>query len=47
MGRNNQAVKERMMDEELEMVAGGIAGIDDFCVWLAKKAGRYIKEIFD
>lgn len=47
MDRKNQAVKERMLDEELEKVAGGIAGIDDFCVWLSKQAGKYIKKLFD
>lgn len=47
MDRKNQTVKERMLDEELEKVAGGIAGIDDFCVWLAKLAGKYIKKMAD
>lgn len=47
MDRKNQAVKERMLDEDLEKVAGGIAGIDDFCVWLSKQAGKYIKKLFD
>ena len=45
--RRNQAVKERMLDEDLEKVSGGVAGVDDFCVWLAKLAGKYIKKMVD
>lgn len=47
MDRRNQAVKERMLDEELGKVSGGVAGFDDFCVWLAKLAGKYIKKMVD
>ena len=47
MDMKNQVVKERMLDEELEKVAGGVAGIDDFCVWLVKKASQYIKKMYE
>lgn len=43
----NQSAKERISDEDVEQVVGGVAGIDDLCNWLSKKAGRYIKELFD
>lgn len=39
----NQAVEEKISDEEMEKVVGGIAGIDDFNNWLARKAGAYLK----
>lgn len=47
MDRRNQAVKERMLDEELEKVSGGIAGINELCVLVAKIAGKYIKKLLN
>lgn len=47
MDRRNQAVKERMLDEDLERVAGGVAGIDELCVLVAKIAGKYIKKLLN
>lgn len=43
----NQTAKERLADEEMEQVVGGIAGLDDFCNWLCKKAGEFIRKLFD
>lgn len=40
----NQPVKEKISDEEMEKVVGGIAGIDDFINWLAGKVGAYLKK---
>ena len=45
MDRRNQAIKERMLDEELEKVSGGVAGIDELCALVAKIAGKYIKKL--
>lgn len=46
MDRRNQAVKERMLDEDLEKVSGGVAGIE-LCVLVAKIACKYIKKLFN
>lgn len=43
----NQSAKERISDKDMEQVVGGVAGIEDFCNWLCKKAGKYIKKLFD
>lgn len=40
----NQTVKEKISDEEMEKVVGGIAGFDDFINWLTEKAGAYLKK---
>ena len=45
MDRRNQAVKERMLDEELDKVSGGVAGINELCAWVAEIAGKYIKKL--
>ena len=38
---------EELSDEQMEAVAGGIAGIDDFIAWLGKLGKKEIKKQAD
>ncbi|MGM9540550.1 Nif11-like leader peptide family natural product precursor [Anaerovibrio sp.] len=36
-------VKKLLTDDDLEGASGGVAGVDDFIVWITKKVKAFIK----
>ena len=37
--------REKMENQDLDKVSGGVAWVDDFIAWVSQKAGKKIKEI--
>ena len=41
-GFGDNEVKKLLTDEDLEAASGGVAGVDDFIVWISKKVRDFI-----
>ena len=41
-GFGDNEVKKMLTDEDLEAASGGVAGVDDFIVWISKKVRDFI-----